>query len=113
MIKIFSRESLLRHWSGLLWLLPSIVLGIIYDGRSFAERVRIPHGAGERAYEYHLTPFTTSLGHLLPWFFWGGIIAFVLQAIWQGRNGAGWFLAKVLFLPIYFVLEFLLFFHTE
>ena len=110
---LFSRESFRRHWSGLLWLLPYPVIGIIYDLRRLAECVRVPHSPGERPYEYHLTPLTAFLGDTLFWLFWGGIALFLVQAVWQCKDGVIWFLAKVVFVPVWLVLQFFLFFHVE
>ena len=109
----FSTESIRRHWSGLLWLLPAIVVGMVYDARRFAERIRVPHAPGGRVYEYHLTTLTTLLVESLFWIFWGGIAAFLVQAICQRKDGALWFWAKVLFIPLWFVLQLFLLFHVE
>jgi hypothetical protein len=110
---LFSGENLRRHWSGMLWILPALVVGMIYNSRHLAERVRVPHPPGEQAYEHHLTPLTTFLGSALFWIFWGGIAAFVVQAAWHRKRGAFWFWAKVLFIPVWLLLNFLLFFHVE
>ena len=86
---------------------------MIYDGRRFTKRVAVPHGPGDRAYEYHPTPLTTALGHVMFWLFWGGLLLFALQALWQRRAGAAWFLAKVAFVPVYLFILFILFFHVD
>ena len=110
---LFSRDTLRRHWSGLLWLFPALVVEIVYDARRHVERVRVPHEPGGRLYEYHLTALTSFLGHSLFWLFWGGIAAYLLQAIWQSKDGPLWFWAKLLFLPLWFIMQIFLFFHSE
>jgi len=110
---LFSREAIRKHWSGLLWLLPALVVGICYDTRRLAERIRVPHAPGGRLYEYHLTPLTTFLGHAFFWLFWGGIVVFLVQAIWQRKDGALWFWGKVLFVPVWLIIQFFLLFHVD
>lgn len=110
---LFSREVFRKHFSGFLWFAPSLVLGCIYDVRRLAERVRAPDTASGRVYEYHMTPITTFLGDTLPWLFWGGILLFLVQAIYQRKESKVWFGIKILAIPLWLFLNFLLFWHVD
>jgi hypothetical protein len=86
----------------------------IYHSRAIAERVpSVSRGPTDSLYEHHLTPFTSFLGSALFWVFWGGILAFILHAIYIRQLGQGWLLAKLLFLPVYFLAALFYSFHVE
>jgi hypothetical protein len=103
-----------QHWIGFLFLLPFFPLEAIYHSRVVVERVpRVGGSPTDSVYEYHLTSLTSVLGSSLAWVFWGGLIAFIIHAVYTRPLGRAWFWAKLLFLPVYFMAAFFWSLHVE
>ena len=62
----FSGDSLRKHGSGFLWLLPGLLVGRLYEARLSGERIRLADTPCGWDYQYPLRALTAALGHALP-----------------------------------------------